>query len=124
MQVHSRLPPEFARGFKELVAWTILPASTEGMPPEIQDPNLWLSFEILGLVDRYEMLIASVCYEHIEAKVTEMCAGKWDEAMLPVVRSWMARDVVGWMLKPYARGAKTSKRTQFALGSYSTKQVC
>ncbi|EIN12815.1 ubiquitin-protein ligase [Punctularia strigosozonata HHB-11173 SS5] len=114
-QVHSRLPAEFAKGFKELIAWTILPPTTEGMPAEVQDPNLWSSFETLGLVDRYEMLIASVCYEYIETKVTEMCAGKWDEAMLPMVRSWMARDVVSWMLKPYARGAKTMEEARTML---------
>jgi anaphase-promoting complex subunit 2 len=74
----------------------------------VQDSKLWPSFEILGLADRYESLIASVCYEHIEAHVLETCTGKWDGPMLVKLREWMADKVVPWMLLPYARGAKTS----------------
>lgn len=109
MEVHAQLPPEFASALKELVAWTILPPDTADMDPLIQSTEIWSYFDILGLIDRYEMLIASVCYEHIDARVTMMCARKWGEPMLPQVRAWMAQDVVGWMLKPYARGAKTSE---------------
>jgi len=77
------------------------------MPSSVRDSKLWPSFELLGLADRYEALIASVCYEHIEAHVLETCAGKWDEPMLNRLREWMANKVVPWMLLPYARGAKT-----------------
>ena len=108
--VFSVLPATFAAGFKRLLAAT-LELSTEGVTPEIpasvQDSRLWPSFELLGLADRYESLIASVCYEHIEKHVVETCAGKWDEPMLSPLREWMAEKVVPWMLLPYARGAKT-----------------
>ena len=107
----SVLPATFAGGFKKLLAAT-LAFFTEGATPNIpasaQDAKLWPSFELLGLADRYESLIASVCYEHIEAHVLEMSAGKWDESVLVRLREWMADKVVPWMLLPYARGAKTS----------------
>jgi anaphase-promoting complex subunit 2 len=108
--VFSVLPASFAAGFKRLLAAT-LALSTEGVTPDIpasvQDSRLWPSFELLGLADRYESLIASVCYEHIEKHVVETCTGKWDEPMLSQLREWMAEKVVPWMLLPYARGAKT-----------------
>jgi anaphase-promoting complex subunit 2 len=110
--VFSVLPATFAAGFKRLLAAT-LALSTEGVTPDIpasvQDSRLWPSFELLGLADRYESLITSVCYEHIEKHVVETCAGKWDEPMLSRLREWMAEKVVPWMLLPYARGAKTGK---------------
>jgi hypothetical protein len=108
----SVLPATFAGGFKKLLAAT-LALFTEGATPDIptsvRDTKLWPSFELLGLADRYESLIASVCYEHIEAHVLEICAGKWGEPMLSKLREWMADKVVPWMLMPYARGAKTSE---------------
>ena len=76
------------------------------MAPYYQDPKLWAAFEMLGLVDRYESLIASVCYEHIENHVLSTCQGRWDEPMLTILRDWMADKVVPWMLLPYARGAR------------------
>ena len=107
----SVLPATFAGGFKKLLAAT-LGFFTEGaapsIPASVQDSKLWPAFELLGLADRYESLIASVCYEHIEAHVLEMAAGKWDEPVLVRLREWMADKVVPWMLLPYARGAKTS----------------
>lgn len=69
---------------------------------------MWAAFETLGLFDRYEALIASVVYQHIEAHVLETCAGKWDEPVLPGLRDWMGKKVIKWMFSPYARGAKTS----------------
>src|SRR6266403_2062871 len=72
----SVLPATFPGGFKKLLAAT-LAFFTEGaapnIPASVQDSKLWPSFEILGLADRYESLIASVCYEHIEAHVLETC---------------------------------------------------
>jgi anaphase-promoting complex subunit 2 len=64
-------------------------------------------FEELGLIDRYESVIASVGYEHIEAHVLETCTGQWGNTMLDVLRSWMSDKVVPWMLVIYARGAAT-----------------
>jgi anaphase-promoting complex subunit 2 len=107
----SVLPATFPGGFKKLLAATLAfftEGATPNIPASVQDSKLWPSFEILGLADRYESLIASVCYEHIEAHVLETCTGKWDEPMLVKLREWMADKVVPWMLLPYARGAKTS----------------
>ena len=70
IQTHilSILPATFAVGFKRLLAAT-LALSTEGgtpdVPASVQDSRLWPSFELLGLADHYESLIASVFYEHI-----------------------------------------------------------
>lgn len=107
----SVLPATFPGGFKKLLSSTLAfftEGATPNIPASVQDSKLWPSFEILGLADRYESLIASVCYEHIEAHVLETCTGKWDEPMLVKLREWMADKVVPWMLLPYARGAKTS----------------
>jgi anaphase-promoting complex subunit 2 len=109
----SVLPATFAGGFKKLLAATLAfftegGATPDHIPASVKDSKLWPSFELLGLADRYESLIASVCYEHIEAHVLETSAGKWDELVLVKLREWMADKVVPWMLLPYARGAKTS----------------
>ena len=64
-------------------------------------------FEELGLIDRYESLIASVGYEYIEAHVLETCRGRWRNTMLDVLRLWMSDKVVPWMLVINARGAAT-----------------
>jgi anaphase-promoting complex subunit 2 len=74
--------------------------------PIVRDrTKLWASFEELGLIERYESLIASVGYEHIEAHVLNTCKGKWDEPMLGQLREWMTNKMVPWMILPYARGA-------------------
>jgi len=69
---------------------------------------MWAAFETLGLFDRYEALIASVVYQHIESHVVKTCAGQWAEPVLPSLRDWMSKKIVKWMFSPYARGAKTS----------------
>jgi anaphase-promoting complex subunit 2 len=69
---------------------------------------MWEAFEVLGLIDRYESLIASVGYEHIETHVLSTCEGRWSEAMMAELREWMTNKMVPWMLLPYARGATTS----------------
>lgn len=97
--LYSALPPSFPRGFKALCASTV-----NGGPP---DQQLWIAFETLGLLDRYENLVASVCYEQIEARVKETCVGVWNEQMLNGLRTWMAEQIVPWMILPYARGAKS-----------------
>ena len=108
--VYSALPATFASGFKALIGAT-LAHSTMGEETNeqtlIQSPQLWSCFDTLGLTERYEALVASVCYEHIEKHVVETCAGSWDEPMLASLRDWMAEKVVPWMILPYARNAKT-----------------
>jgi anaphase-promoting complex subunit 2 len=105
----SILPPTFARGFKALCA------STLQQPGDIANTNMsvgntiWAALETLGLVDRYESLIASVGYECIEAHVISTCSKKWTEPMLGGLRDWMTNRIVPWMLWPYARGASSSE---------------
>lgn len=78
-------------------------------PPDAGRPdhNLWVAFEELGLIERYESLILSVCYEHIERHVVEACKGVWDRPVLKEMRDWMAMEVVPWLIMPYARDART-----------------
>ncbi|KAJ6485260.1 hypothetical protein DFH09DRAFT_1252884 [Mycena vulgaris] len=89
-QLFSILPPEFVRGFKALCASTLA---------------MWEAFEILGLTDRYEGIIASVGYERIEEYVRETWTGKWDKPCLEDLRLWMSVQIVPWMLPMYAKGA-------------------
>jgi anaphase-promoting complex subunit 2 len=108
--VFSALPSSFTVALKELVRWTLSPPTEDDeveVPPQIKDGTIWGHFDTLGLIDRYETLIASVCYEHIEDYVIETCAENWNEPMLAKLRSWMGNTVVPWMIMPYARGAKT-----------------
>ena len=39
--------------------------------------TIWKKIEILGLIDRYESIIASVGYEYIEEHVLKTCTGQW-----------------------------------------------
>ncbi len=95
----SILPSTFPSAFKALCASTL---------GEEEDPEMWKTFETLGLLERYENLVASVCYERIEARVKETCVREWNEPMLVTLRSWMAQYMVPWMIMPYARAARTS----------------
>ncbi|KAH9891559.1 ubiquitin-protein ligase [Cubamyces lactineus] len=126
--IFSIFPPSFSRGFKELIASTfdLVNASCpppwaipRDLPPTEQQPRpdymLWTACETLGLLDRYESLISSVCYEHIEAHVYETCAKKWDEPMLPKLREWMTEKIVPWMIMPYARGARNAEEARTML---------
>ncbi|KAJ7028436.1 hypothetical protein C8F04DRAFT_1119316 [Mycena alexandri] len=97
-QLFSILPPAFVRGFKALCASTLVPVAQH-------TPQMWEAFEILGLTDRYEGIIASVGYERIEDYVRETCAGKWDAPCLEGLRAWMTEQIVPWMLPMYAKGA-------------------
>jgi anaphase-promoting complex subunit 2 len=101
MHLFSILPPSFASAFKALCQSTI-DASPE--------PPLWSCFDQLGFIDRYENLIASVCYEQIEKRVNETCTGEWGERKLQTIRDWMAETIVPWMIYPYAKGAKSGKQ--------------
>lgn len=98
----SILPSSFSRAFKALCAST-LPSRDQRIPA--QSGKLWAAFETLGLLDRFESIIASVGYEHIEAHVLETCTGEWGKPMLEDLRTWMSEKIVLWMLFPYARGA-------------------
>ena len=84
------------------------------------DLPLWSCFEQLGLLDRYESLISSVCYEHIEAHIVETCARKWGERMLQPLRDWMTNKIVPWMVMPYARGARTGEFSAWCRRGEST----
>ena len=118
----SALPPSFAEGFKALCKWSLSPSpsASPSSPSSSASPSpskaastpqiiqeMFGEFEELGLIDRYESVIASVGYEHIEAHVLETCTGQWGNTMLDVLRSWMSDKVVPWMLVIYARGAAT-----------------
>lgn len=121
--VYATFPPSFSQGFKALIASTFslvnascpppwaLPSEqiAQGSSPSRPDLPLWTVCDTLGLLDRYESLIASVCYEYIEAHVEETCMKKWDESMLTALREWMAERVVPWMVMPYARGARSGE---------------
>ncbi|KAJ6585555.1 hypothetical protein B0H19DRAFT_424203 [Mycena capillaripes] len=97
-QLFSILPPGFVRGFKALCASTLVPVAQH-------TPQMWEAFEVLGLTDRYEGIIASVGYERIEEYVRETCMGKWDKPCLEGLRVWMSVQIVPWMLPMYAKGA-------------------
>ncbi|TFK52323.1 ubiquitin-protein ligase [Heliocybe sulcata] len=124
--IYSILPPSFSRGFKVLVAST-LPISDDMSDNVKLDQSAWESFFALGLVERYESLIASVCYEHIEGYIRKTCEGKWSEKMLTGMREWMTKKMVPWMCLPYARGAKNSEeagKMMSGVGSRFDYHVC
>lgn len=119
--VFSILPPEFSKGFKELIAYTFELTSPETCPDWLKrlfpsqgrsprpDLGLWMAFDELGLTERYESLILSVCYEHIEAHIKETCSKVWDQQMLQPMRNWMSDVIIPWLITPYAREARTSE---------------
>ena len=67
--------------------------------------TIWKNIEVLGLIDCYESIIASVGYEFMEDYVLKMRTGEWAKPMLEDLRIWMPEKVVPWMLHVYARGA-------------------
>ncbi len=119
-QLFAILPPSFVSGFKAYCASTLPPFDPE-VPQKTLSGEIWDIFEILGLLDRYESVIASVGYEHIETYVLSTCTGKWETAMLPELRNWMSHKIVPWMLMMYARGAATSTPLVSFLFQYVTK---
>ncbi|KAH8114497.1 Cullin [Phellopilus nigrolimitatus] len=108
----AALPPTFPGAFKRLCVSTV---------GSVQDQQLWIAFDSIGLLDRYENLVASVCYELIETRVQETCAGIWGEQMLPSLRNWMAEQIVPWMILPYARGSKSQDETRNMLSGIGTR---
>ncbi|KAJ6453076.1 hypothetical protein C8R45DRAFT_1056934 [Mycena sanguinolenta] len=101
-QLFSMLPPGFVRGFKALCASTLVPVAQN-------TPQMWEAFEVLGLTDRYEGIIASVGYERIEDYVRETCTGQWEKPCLEDLRAWMTVQIVPWMLPMYAKGATNTE---------------
>ncbi|EAU93610.2 ubiquitin-protein ligase [Coprinopsis cinerea okayama7 len=118
-RLFSGLPNSFTQGFKSLCTWCLAP---ENFPPSdtlaALSPNMavvWRDFEVLGLIDRYESVIASVGYEFIEKHVIEVCEGNWSKPMLEELRNWMSAKVVPWMLQIYARGATSTEEARSML---------
>ncbi|KAL1740891.1 hypothetical protein HDZ31DRAFT_46560 [Schizophyllum fasciatum] len=103
----SSLPPTFAAAFKTLVQATLRKDDTGSIPIVPHHKPLWDTFELLGLVDRYESVIAAVGYEYIEDHVILSCTGNWEEPQLEKLRSWMTENLVEWMLLTYARDARS-----------------
>ncbi|THH27993.1 hypothetical protein EUX98_g6192 [Antrodiella citrinella] len=138
--VYSVLPPSFTRGFKELVTltfslsnvtagseWLLAIFNQTDRSSNRVDAALWSAFQRLGLSERYESLISSICYEYVEKHIWKTCVGKWDEPMLNTIRDWMANKIVPWMLMPFARGAKNSDDAKSMLqgvGSRLDFHVC
>jgi anaphase-promoting complex subunit 2 len=135
-RLFSLLPPSFSAGFKNLCACLLAPPSPpsedveDSFPVDSSaviptspycDPNIkatiWKNIEVLGLIDRYESIIASVGYEFIEDYVLKMCTGEWAKPMLEDLRVWMSEKVVPWMLHVYARGATNGLVSVFLLFS-------
>ena len=109
--IFSVLPASFSSGFKSLIEMTLEPyldteESRNRSKEHPTDLRLWAGFECLGMLERYESLISSVCYEAIEKRVLDRCAKSWEEPELANLREWMTDCVVPWMLLPYARGAR------------------
>ncbi|KAG6837727.1 hypothetical protein H0H93_003529 [Arthromyces matolae] len=101
----SSLPPSFSSAFKVLIQATISRDDPAKFIPQTQNPKLWASFETLGLLDRYEYIVAGVGYDYIETHVQDTCAGSWSKPMLNDLRNWMTGKMMPWMILPYARGA-------------------
>ena len=119
-QFHAALPYTFADGFKVLISSTItftqtgeppdwmvhlFPPPSQGVYSRVDEP-LWRAFERLGIQERYDSIVASVCFEHIEQHILETCEGGWDKPMLATIRAWMTDNIVPWMMMPFARGAR------------------
>jgi anaphase-promoting complex subunit 2 len=85
------------------------------------DQPLWQAFEQLGMTERYESLIASVCYEHIEEHIVNTYSKVWDKLCLEEAREWMSRHVVPWLLMPYAPNAKTGRYYTISLHLFILK---
>jgi len=109
-RLFSALPASFTEAFKSLCASLLSPpdGAEDGHPKRwnaSSNSAVWKNFELLGLIDRYESVIASVGYEFIEQHVHETCTGEWAKPVLEDLRVWMSDNVVPWMVHVYARGA-------------------
>ncbi|KAF7305903.1 Anaphase-promoting complex subunit 2 [Mycena chlorophos] len=113
-RLFSVLPPQFLPGFKALCA-----ASLE--EPQSTPAKMWESFEVLGMSDRYEGIVAGVGYERIERYIREEYAGKWDVQVLAALRTWMSKHIVAWMLPLYARGATNAEDAKGMLANVGAR---
>ena len=108
-RLFSLLPPSFPTGFKNLCACLLAPPSPledakdsfsiDTLPMmSYCDPSMtaliWEHLEVLGFIDRYESIIASVGFEFIEKHVLKTCTGEWTKQMLEDLRIWMSGKVV------------------------------
>jgi anaphase-promoting complex subunit 2 len=103
------LPPLFATGFKALCSYTLSPPDTSTLDVR----SLWIAFDTLGLVDRYESLIASVGYDCIDEHVENICAGNWDRPFLEELSDWMSKKIVPWLIMTYAPKATTGELCRY-----------
>ena len=129
--IFSVLPASFSSGFKSLIEMTLEPYVGPEKSRSNEHPadlRLWGGFDCLGMLERYESLISSVCYEAIEKRVWDQCAKSWEEPELADLREWMTDCIVPWMLLPYARGARNCEgfpavRTQERLTPFSAEEA-
>ncbi|TFK95789.1 ubiquitin-protein ligase [Pterulicium gracile] len=135
----AHLPPEFAAGFKALCDLTLIPSesilpaqhaflpstssplatamSTDMSSPsqlqtQIHTPTLFSAFDTLGLIDRYDSLLASVGYTFISAHISSTCARQWTKPVLPELRKWMTDVIVPWLVVGYAPGCKSAEEAR------------
>ncbi|PFH45921.1 hypothetical protein AMATHDRAFT_70905 [Amanita thiersii Skay4041] len=112
----SILPSTFPTAFQSLCVSTLPSADPLVSIDHVTSSEpFWSAAEALGLMDRYDSIIASVGYEHIEAHVLSTCTGQWERSMLSDLRSWMADKVIPWMLVTYARNAQTPEEVRHLL---------
>ncbi|KAJ7583017.1 hypothetical protein C8J56DRAFT_956338 [Mycena floridula] len=103
-QMFAILPPTFVDGFKALCVSTLPSADSD--TPAIPSKALWETLETLGLLDRYEHVVASVGYEHIEEHIRLQCSGQWATPMMDELRKWTQERLIPWMVVMYGRGSQ------------------
>ncbi|KAF8349626.1 hypothetical protein F5887DRAFT_1059783 [Amanita rubescens] len=113
--LYSILPPTFPPAFKALCASTLPSSDPDAKINIASSEQFWNAAEMLGLMDRYDSIIASVGYEHIEAHVLSTCAGQWAKPVLADLKNWMADKMIPWMLVTYARHAQTTEEVRHLL---------
>lgn len=77
--------------------------STPWKDPDHFAYRIWDTFDVLGMLDRYETVIASVGYEYIERVIRATCAQQWERAVMPELRRWMAGRIKPWLRSVYAK---------------------
>jgi len=102
--LHVALPPQFHSGFVALVRSSL----TGGGPA-----GLFAQLEILGVLDHFESLIASVICNLIEERILETCPQQWATPQLAALREWLGEAIVpaATSYPPHARHSKPSHRT-------------
>ncbi|KAL0961464.1 hypothetical protein HGRIS_006408 [Hohenbuehelia grisea] len=114
------LPTSFSGAFRALCASTL--PSSDALPEELNaEPNLWYIFNILGLTERFEGLIANVGYDYIHEYILETCTEQWAEPMLEGVKEKMSKQIIPWLLSIYGRGDLHSEEAHAMLQSVAPK---